>query len=172
MACLQCCTPDQWCREKGSTNPQCADVIAEPASSLLQPVASATHSHDEVVHRSDSDAADSSVARAPDRILPVEVPPETAFRASDTDNNGYLSRDEVVTGLTVLNGGQAPNATFVSSLDTSGDNRISWDEFKTALETGTAAETLLPCEDSVNGCEGWGNVPYCPACLPPIHLQQ
>ena len=146
-------------------------MIAGPASSLLPPVASSTHSHDEAVRSSDSDAVDSSVARTPDSVLPVEVPPETAFRASDTDNNGYLSRDEVVTGLTVLNAGKAPNATFVSSLDTSGDNRISWDEFKTALETstvaeaGTAAETLLACEDSVNDCESWGNIPHSPACL-------
>jgi hypothetical protein len=109
------------------------------------------------------------VSRAPDRVLPVEVPPETAFRASDTNNDGYLSRDEVVTGLTVLNAGRAPNATFISSLDTNGDNRIGWIAFKAAVqandggvtETDTAkseTETLVPCEDNLDSCEGWGKL--------------
>ena len=99
----------------------------------------------------------------------MEVAPETAFRASDTNNDGYLSRDEVVTGLTVLNAGRAPNATFVSSLDANGDNRIGWIEFKTAVQANdggdtsadtakSETETLVPCEDNLDSCEGWGKL--------------
>eukprot|EP01043_Picozoa_sp_COSAG02_P031152 COSAG02_NODE_2020_length_10087_cov_4.239688_5_plen_175_part_00 len=170
MACLQCCTPEQWCRERGSTNPQCEDT---PASSVVPSPPPQEPARDS----NDGGASDSVVApHGPDRVLPVTVPPETAFRASDTNNDGYLSSDEVVTGLTVLNGGQAPNATFVSSLDTNGDNRIGWGEFKAAVlandggDTITASaevetETLIPCEDNLDDCEGWGKFSSFGCCL-------
>lgn len=168
MACLQCCTPDQWCRESGNTNPECVDAHASSTAPSPPPQGSA---HDS------TNAESVAAPHGPDRVLPATVPPETAFRASDTNNDGYLSNDEVVTGLTVLNGGQTPNATFISSLDTNGDSRIGWIEFKTAVlandggDTITASaetktETLIPCENNLDDCEGWGTFRRLSACSP------
>lgn len=173
MACLQCCTLDQWCLEFGSTDPQCphggGGADGGGATSPPSPPSPSTASSG--AYSSTSAAA----APRPDRVLPEAVAPETAFRTSDTNNDGYLSSDEVVIGLTVLNGGRIPNATFVSSLDANGDDRIGWVEFKTAVEandgggggggggeSGSAGAVVLPaCTDNVDDCEGWGKTVRC-----------
>ncbi|CAF0770731.1 unnamed protein product [Rotaria sordida] len=54
-----------------------------------------------------------------------------AFKKFDTDGNGYLTFDELQTVLLRLNNNLKPNdiKAIMASLDTTGDEKISFDEF-------------------------------------------
>lgn len=167
MACLRCCTPEQWCQETGSTDTECSGVAAHGGgmSAPSPPGSGATT------------ASSAGATRRPARVLPLSVPPETAFRTSDMDADNYLSMDEATIGLTVLNGGQAPNMTWISTLDANGDSRIGWIEFKSAVDAndgngaavstaasgsaGEKVEQLPACEDNLDDCEGWADDGEC-----------
>jgi len=59
---------------------------------------------------------------------------ELAFRKFDTNNDGYLSRDEF--DVMMKNIGKEQADRIFRSLDTKGDNRVSLDEFRAMLDRG------------------------------------
>lgn len=59
---------------------------------------------------------------------------ELAFRKFDTNNDGYLSRDEFDVMMKNISKEQADR--IFRSLDTKGDNRVSLEEFRAMLDRG------------------------------------
>jgi len=77
---------------------------------------------------------------------------ELAFRKFDTNNDGYLSRDEFDVMMKNISKEQADR--IFRSLDTKGDNRVSLEEFRAMLDRGkdlknkSSAAAAAPTEAS------------------------